>query len=355
MRKVLIDSIKGTEILAKDVFGESGIILMTEGTLLKKDYIPRLKELDISYIYIEDELAKGINEKDIIEIQIKEQCQDTIRETMEKYLYTGNAELQKLRVVAEEIIYDLLEKPKIMFNMAGVRQRSESVYSHSVTVCALSVLIGLKMKLSKKRVEEIAVGSLLHDIGFNYIPLQSKDLTNTNFSEKEIKNIKKHVVFGYSAVEQETWLTSAAKEIILSHHERIDGSGYPMHLTGDRMKIGTKIVAVCDTFDRLVYGYFVPSMKIHAAIEYIVSQSGITFDKEVVKLFNESVAAYPNGTIVLTNEDEIGIVLRQNYKCPTRPIIRMIKDNKGNNYDEWIEKDLTKELTLFIQNTMEDL
>ena len=80
---------------------------------------------------------------------------------------------------------------------------------------------------------------------------------------------------------------------------------------------------------------------------------GKKFDKKVVDVFNQSVAAYPNGTMVITNQDETGIVLRQNKNFPTRPVIRMIKDAKGKKYNDWVEKNLEKELTLFIKDTIE--
>ena len=67
-------------------------------------------------------------------------------------------------------------------------------------------------------------------------------------------------------------------------------------------------------------------MKVHDAIDYIVSQAGIKFDLEVVRAFVALVAAYPIGALVITNQNEIGIVLRQNPKCPTRPVIRIIQD-----------------------------
>jgi hypothetical protein len=95
-------------------------------------------------------------------------------------------------------------------------------------------------------------------------------------------------------------------------------------------------------------------MKVHDAIDFIVSQAGSKFDLNVVKVFVASVAAYPIGALVITNQDEIGIVLRQNPKCPTRPVIRIIQDANGNKPLEWIEKDLTKELTLFITDTIID-
>lgn len=355
MRKILTTAIQGTEVLARDIFTSSDTILMSAGTRLKKEYITRLKDLNIHYIYVEDDLTVGINKNEMIEIQIKESYQKNVKKVLERYLYTGNSELENIKSVAEEIIYNLLKKPEIMFNISGVRQNSEQTYSHSICVCVLSVFIALKMKISHKKIEEIAIGSLLHDIGFSYISLSNGIIEYSKLSEKELKEIKKHVIFGYSSVEKENWLNTLSKEIILYHHETLNGTGYPMKLKGDRIKKGVKIVAVCDIFDRLVYGYFIKPMKVHAAIEYIVSQSGILFDEEVVKVFYESVAAYPNGSLVLTEDGETGIVLRQNHMFPTRPVIRMLKKKDGTKYEKWIEKDLVKELNIFIQDTVETL
>lgn len=353
MRRISVDSIKGNERLAKNIWSETDIILMSEGSTLKKEYIPKLKELNINYVYIEDDIAEGVKVDEIIEVQIKDQCQSVVKDTIQRYFYNGNTQLQKLKGVAEEIILDMLEQPEVMYNISGVREKSEGVYSHSVNVCALSVLIALKLKLSKTKVQEIAIGSLLHDIGYNYLTFDYQDKKYEDFSDIEMKEIKKHVVYGYAAVEQEKWLSTVSKDIILSHHESLNGEGYPLHIKGDRIKIGSRIVAVCDEFDRLVYGTFTKPMKVHETIEYIVSQAGIRFDRSIVKVFIESVAVYPNGTTVLTNEGEIGIVLRQNAKFPARPVIRMIIDKNGVKYKEWVEKDLTKILTLFIKDTVE--
>jgi len=173
-------------------------------------------------------------------------------------------------------------------------------------------------------------------------------------SEKEQKEIKKHIIYGYSAVEKMDWLSSISRDIIISHHERMDGSGYPFHIGGSKIRIGSKIAAVCDEFDSRVYGNLVPKMKVHDAIDFIVSQAGNLFDLNVVKAFVASVAAYPIGALVITNQEEVGIVLRQNPKCPTRPVIRIIQNAKGDKPTNWVERDLTKELTLFITDTIMD-
>lgn len=313
----------------------------------------RLDEMGIQYIYVEDQFAKGIEKNDITEIKIKEECQKEVQETLDKFIYCGSSELEVLKEVAQEIIVDLLEEPNIMFNVSGVRQKAENAYSHSINVAALSVFLALRMKIDKKRVREIAVGALLHDIGYTYVQTELKDKKYMDFSEKEKKELQMHVIYGYTAIEKQDWISNMSKDIILHHHEHVDGTGYPMHIDGEKMHLGAKIVAVCDTFDNLIYGMFLDSMKVHEAIEYIVSHAGTRYDSRVVKVFNTSIAAYPTGTTVLTSEDEIGIVIRQNRDQPTRPILRMLKDKNGNVYKEWVEKDLLKELSLFVRDTID--
>ncbi|MFT4144847.1 MAG: HD domain-containing phosphohydrolase [Mobilitalea sp.] len=348
MRIISVDSVTGNELLAKDIISNSELVLMTAGTVIKKEYIKRLKELNIEYIYVEDELSKGVNLIDSLELQIQEQCQEAVRNILVKYSYHNETELEEIKHIADEIIRDVMMEPEVIYNLSSIRDKSDSTYSHSVNVCALSVIIAFRLKLSRARIRDIAIGCLLHDIGFTHLTFDYHNLTMETCSDKERKELKRHVVYGYSAVENMKWLSPTSKEIILNHHERLDGSGYPFKLKDSKIKIGSKIAAVCDEFDSRVYGNLIQRMKVHEAIDYIMSNAGVLFDFNVVKNFLDSVAAYPTGGIVITNLGETGIVLRQNPKCPTRPVVRIIRDKEGNIPNEWIEKDLTKELTLFI-------
>lgn len=354
MRIISVDSVIGNEVLARDILNNHDFILIKAGTVIKKDYINRLKDLNIEYIYVEDDIAQGVNLNNSLEIQIKEQCLDNVRDILSKYSFHNDTELEGIKTVADEIIYDVMAEPEVIYNLSSIRKKSESTYSHSLNVCVLSVILALKLKIPKTKIREIAIGCLLHDIGFAYISMDYHDLILDSCSEKERQELKKHIIYGYSAVEKMEWLSQVAKDIIISHHERIDGSGYPFHLKDDRIKIGSRIAAICDEFDSRVYGNIIQKMKVHDAIDYIVSHAGILFDFNVVKAFVDSVAAYPTGAIVITNQDEVGIVLRQNPKCPTRPVIRIIKDKSGRKPKDYMIKDLTVELTLFIIDTLID-
>lgn len=352
MRIISIDSVQGNELLAKDIVNSRGSVLMPAGTVMKKSYISKLKSLKVEFLYIEDKISQGIDLSRSLENQIKEECLESVKKILLKYSYEETSQQKEIKLVVNNIIKEVMEEPELVYNLSSIRDKSESTYSHSINVCALAVMIAIRLSLSKKRIKDIAVGCLLHDIGLTYLPMNYNELKVETCTESELKEIKKHVIYGYHAIEKMDWLSSTSKNIILKHHERNDGSGYPFRLKEGKIDIGTKIASLCDHFDSLVYGNMTKKMKVFEAIDYILSQAGFIFDFEIVDVFINSVAAYPIGEIVITNQKEIGIVLRQNPKCPTRPVIRIIKDKNGDKPTQPIEKDLVKELTLFIEDTI---
>ena len=355
MSKIHVADIKGNERLAKDIFFDNNTIILAAGTILKKEYIERLIRLNINEVTIFDDVIKNVQSTEITEDDIKIQCYDMVKKTIDRFRYYGQKQHDSVIKAVEAVVEKVLENEKVLYCVSGLRRKSEDIYSHSVSVCTLSVLIAMQLKLPKDKIYDIAVGSLLHDIGYCLVNVNLDNEKSYKYTNEEKKELKKHVIYGYNAVENENWLSTYTKNIILLHHEACNGTGYPFHLNEEHIKLGCKIVAVADLFDRLVYGSFITKMKIHEAVEYILTLSGVTLSHEVVKIFNATIASYPNGTIVYTSEGDIAVVIRQNYKCPTRPVIRIIEDKSGYKYTNWIEKDLTQYLTLFITDTLETI
>ncbi|MCH5273125.1 MAG: HD domain-containing protein [Lachnospiraceae bacterium] len=353
MRRISIEAIQDGDILAKDIFNLSGVVLMSEGTRLKREYIPRMSELHIVNVFIYEETEKKEEAAVITEEEIKNQCEETVRNTIQKYTYAENDELKEIVKVADEIMSDILSQPDIMYNVSCVRDKSNELYMHSVNVAAISTLIALRAKFPKNRVREITIGALLHDIGYTTVTVDTSDLILEECEEKVRKEVMRHVIYGYTDVEKKDWISKTVKDIVLQHHERLDGSGYPFHMKGEHLKQEVRIVSLCDQFDSMVYGKLMQRYKVRDAIEYIMSQAGVKFDFSLVQLFMESVAAYPIGTTVITNEGDSAVVLRQNHKFPTRPVIRLLKNSEGEPYEEFEERDLTKNLTLFIVDSVD--
>ncbi len=353
MRKILVESIKDGDILARDLFSSSGVVLMSEGTKLKKDYVPRLLELGVGQVYIAEKGSGEKNSGSVIEDEVKAQCGEMVRNTIEKYTYAATDELKEMVKVADEIITDILNEPEIMYNVSCVREKSDALYQHSVNVAAISTLIALRAKLPKEKVKEITIGALLHDIGYTTITADIDGLDINNCDDKIRKEVMYHVVYGYTDVEKKDWVSKTVKDIILHHHERMDGTGYPFHKKGKQLRQEVRIVSLCDQFDSMIYGNLMPRYKVRDAMDYIMSQAGVKFDFSLVQLFMESVAAYPIGITVITNEGDTAVVIRQNFKFPTRPVIRLLANAEGVPYTEYEERDLTKCLTLFITDSVE--
>lgn len=353
MRRIKTDNIKGREILAKDVHSSSGVVLISEGTILKKEYVDKLLELKITDVFVEDEISRDIQVQDITEEKISEQCAEKLKDTLERFSYASGKELKELSRVAMEVMEGVLLQEEVIYTISNVRNYSESLYEHSLSVAALSILVAVRAGYSQEETKKIAMGALLHDIGYTNVKEKYQGIILEDAEEKVQKEIKRHVVYGYIEVEQQDWISSISREIILYHHERLDRSGYPFHMPGDKLKPQVRLVAICDAFDNMVYGNLEKRKKVYEAQDEIMKAGGDKFDPELVKIFVRSVATYPTGTIVRLNNGQYGIVLRQNAESPTRPLIRIV-EQMGEG--EWIrreEKDLAEELALFIVDTVE--
>lgn len=274
-----------------------------------------------------------------------------MKNVLEKHIYKHNNDLKVLVKEAEKIIESVIEEPEVITNITEMRNLSTDMYTHCINVCALSTIMALRLKMSERQVRNISIGAILHDIGLRYIKVPYMNTNETYMNTKDALEYKKHTIFGYSSLQDEDWIPDIAKEIILLHHERIDGKGYPFQHKGEKIKTEVKLVSLCDDFDSLISGVGSPKLKIYEAIEYIKANQGIKYDAMMTDKLLESVAVYPVGIKVITSEGESGVVVRQNHKFTDRPVIKMLKHADGSEYEDNVEKDLMKYLTVFIIDT----
>lgn len=398
MKKVKVKSLKGNEILALPIVTDGGTVLIHADVELKPELINRAIRLGIKSLYIKDYPEEVINKENYNHIVISaeddyddvynegqdvsdSECADVknekkteynnkyienhiykveetainsrtiIKNVLEKHIYRHNSDLKIIGEQAEKIIESVIEEPEVITNITEMRNISTDMYTHCINVCALSTIMALRLKMSEKQVRNISIGAILHDIGLRYIKVPYMNTNETYMNVKDALEYKKHTIFGYSSLQDEGWIPDIAKEIILLHHERIDGKGYPFQHKGDKIKTEVKLVSLCDDFESLISGVGSPKLKIYEAIEYIKANQGIKYDATITDKLIESVAVYPVGINVITSEGEMGVVVRQNHKFTDRPVIRMLKHADGSQYKDDVEKDLMEYLTLFIVDT----
>lgn len=396
MKLVTVEDLREGDIIASDVLLEDYTVVLSKGTVIKTQYIDKLRELEIFTVYIEEPQEKeevktqpkppvvakktevktpaapvqpsaektfspqapaqkkakklSMEKVTILRDDVEEQVKNKIKDILEMHIYQQTEGLQKIAETAQNIITDILEEEEVVEKVYDVRERSADIYEHSLQVCTIATLIGLKLGMSKKQVYDISVGSLIHDLGLRYLVVRYEDQDINLLPAKDQEEYKKHPIYAYTAVKNETWLSENAKDIVLNHHEKKDKSGYP--LGTDLVSRMTQIVGVCDEFDELICGVGKARVRVHEAINNIRNYSGIWYDSDIVSAFLQLIAVYPVGSRVKTNKGELGIVMRQNPHFPERPVLRIIEDKYGQAIHVEVIVDLIKDTSVVIQQVV---
>jgi putative nucleotidyltransferase with HDIG domain len=171
-----------------------------------------------------------------------------------------------------------------------VETRDPYTAGHQKNVSQIATLMAQEMKLPKDRIEGIRIASLVHDIGKISLPAEILNKP-TKLSEIEFNLIKDHSQTGHDILKSIDFSYPIAR-IILQHHERLNGSGYPNNLKDDKILLEAKIIGVVDVVEAMSsHRPYRPALGIDAALEEITQKKGILYDPEVVdsciKLFKE--------------------------------------------------------------------
>ncbi len=341
-----IEDLTGNECLAKSILSDDLQMLLAEGTVLREEYIEKLKELHIKEVYVWEET--DTQTAPLIQEEVAEAAHNKVRDILEKHTYSHNEDLMEICQTADRIISNILEEEEVLKNIYEIRERSFDIYDHSISICSMAIIVALRMKLDQGLVHDIGVGCLLHDIGLRYLTIDYENQDIEELTEAEAAEYKKHPVYGYSALRGEDWISAASKNMILYHHERLDGSGYPLRATD--ISLESRIIQVCDAFDEMICGLGCKRQKVYEAIEYLKDFKNSKFDGTIVDTFLEFIAVYPIGTHVRTNEGEEGIVVGQNKEFPERPVLHIIKNAAGKETD--VIKNLIEIRNIYIETVL---
>ena len=188
------------------------------------------------------------------------------------------------------------------------------------------------MHLPEDYIDTIVLGSLLHDCGMLRIP-DTIINKKTTLSDTEMQTVAAHTVYGYKAVLSEFMYTEQIAILVLQHHERWDGKGYPNGLDKESIEIGARIIAVVDAFIAMTAKKTYRSALLgYDAMKTLLADKGNRFDYEVIKAMIQSIGVYPIGSIVLMNDTSIARVVNIAPEAPLRPLIRILIDETGNLY-----------------------
>lgn len=209
-----------------------------------------------------------------------------------------NARLYDERRKAEESLRDNMEKLRNSLNgviqaMAlAVEKRDPFTAGHQRRVAELACAIAEEMDLPEERIEAIRMAGMIHDLGKISVPAEILGkFAPSRLTEAEFALIKNHPLVGYEILKEIEFPYPIA-QIVLQHHERMDGSGYPQGLKGDQIMLEARIIAVADVVEAMTsHRPYHPALGIETALEEISQNKGVLYDPDVVeaclRLFRE--------------------------------------------------------------------
>ena len=201
-----------------------------------------------------------------------------------------------------------------------------------IDTAILAETIANFMKLPEDYIDDLVLASLLHDCGMLRVSdtiLKKKG----QLSDTEMQTVAAHTVYGYKAVLSEFMYTERIAMLVLQHHERWDGKGYPNGLNKESIEIGARIIAVVDAFVAMTSQKAYRSALLgYDAMKTLLADKGRRFDYEVIKAMIQSIGVYPIGSIVLMNDTSIARVIGIIPDAPLRPLIRVLIDETGHQY-----------------------
>lgn len=328
-------------ILAKDIeyynSDNTTSTLLYKGEVLNQVYINRILYHNIPGVYIESIPSKEISFQPYLTKRLEDKSLSEIEGVFSKLKKQENkldsASLKQISDIVYELTAEILPKKGLAHNIMEFKNYDDYTYQHCLNVAILNISTGVTLGLDENELHELGICGILHDIGKMFIPL---DIINKpgKLTSEEFEIIKTHPMH---AINQLRNLVSPDVLMgIESHHEKINGSGYPHGKTGESIPLFGKISAVCDVYDALTSDRsYRKTCFPNEVIEYMMGAAGTLFDYDILKAFLRSIVAYPVGTYVKLSNNIIGIVVKNYSENIMRPIVRII--NEDNSYGEAID------------------
>lgn len=249
--------------------------------------------------------------------------------------------IANLREIATPMVESIIRNPGASIWLARLKSKSSYNHRHCIAVAIWCAVIGRQIGLPKKELVQLFTGGMLLDIGKLKIPdvLLNKQ---KQLSEREFALVSKHVELSLKLVgDAPQQLPKPLVDMIASHHERFNGSGYPRSLQGTQIPLYGRIAAVADCYDAIT------SQRVHAkpvphamAIKKMYEWRGYDFQPELIEAFIQSLGIYPTGTLVELSSGEVGIVIKENPGKRLRPQVMIILDKHKKQLGEFREIDL---------------
>jgi putative nucleotidyltransferase with HDIG domain len=322
---ILVLDCKPGDIIAQKIVSKYGATVAVENTQINNYIKNKLIAFEIEYIWVyQVSKEASIKLTDSTYLKIKTNYKQSVVEISNiiNDLSRGKiTEIQRINSILDSIYDSINDEYYIVKCLNELRATDQYLYNHCVNVSFYGMLLGKWLYLSKKEINDIIQAGLLHDIGKLKIPIEILNKKG-KLDSQEFDEIKRHPIYGYNIVKDMPSIPDKIKEAILTHHERMDKSGYPLHKNGDDLSIYSKVIAIADVYDAITSERIYKKRQTPFEAFHILQNNLLgCFDIHMVNIFLGNLAACYVGSKVLLSNGEIGEIIYVPPHAITYPII----------------------------------
>jgi len=321
--------------LGKPAMREDGTIMLDENIELTATLIERLKNWNI---YVLDVLAEALDTNDPVAsfrahyeplarkykafADTYRGIIDTVSHVFEDARYFRKVPLAKFREITKCSILDLIHGSNPVGFLHLIYHEQAPGYQHSLNVSVLAGVLGRWMGYAGEELEELILAALLHDIGMTQLPKEIAD-HNGSLTEAEMAVMRTHPTLGYKLLSQLETFSFSILSAVLQHHERLDGSGYPLQLRGNQIHPYAQLIAIADAYDVLTAAHtYLPRLTPFEAVDVLRNEMFHKLSPEICSVFLNNLRSYLVGQFVLLNDGRLAEVIFVGNEPSQLPIVR---------------------------------
>lgn len=265
------------------------------------------------------------------ELKIAEEVQTAVTARVVEFIdevRSGKSpNLTAVKQTVRQMEQSIIRNPDAFMWLRQLKKKDAYSYTHCIDCSALAVAFGRQLGLPGDQIHDLAIGALLFDVGKGKVP-QNLLAKAGKLSESEFTIVKMHVEYSLGIVDNDTEISPRTRELIATHHEKFDGSGYPKGLAGGDIPLLGRVAAIVDFYDAVTSDRpYSPAMSPHDAIKYLYKYRNTHYQDELIEQFIQTLGAYPVGTLVELSNGEVGIVIGQNQVRRLLPKVIVILDS----------------------------
>lgn len=238
----------------------------------------------------------------------------------------GNLQLESVEEVIDDMVQSMVRNPDALMWVARMREQDLTVYGHGLSVAVSLVAFGRHLGYPKEQLSQLGMLGLLLDIGKIKLPRELLE-KSARLTSDEFEQIKEHVDLGLDILNATPNIHPDVLEGIAQHHERMNGTGYPANMMGEKICVFGRMAAIADTYAAVTKRRpYAEAISPHEALQMLSNWSGTQFHADMVEQFIQSIGVFPVGSLVELSTGEVAVVVTHNKIKRLRPKVLVVTE-----------------------------